>query len=242
MGLASCGPSSKATKSVVRDGHSSQNSLDWKGAYRGILPCADCEGMQTTLQLLDDSDYLLQTRYLGANEQNTFLDSGKFTWDKKGQVITLENGNKYFVGENQLTQLDRDGNKITGSLAKHYLLNKMEGRLKETYWKLVSLSGEKVTVDSSFHKEPHLVLKDKDSRFFGNAGCNNIMGSYKLEDGNGIKFSKIAGTLMACPDLKLEDAFKKVLGKTDHYSVVGEEMTLFSGKTPLAKFEAVYFH
>ena len=34
------------TTSVVIDDHNSQNSLDWSGTYKGIIPCADCEGIR----------------------------------------------------------------------------------------------------------------------------------------------------------------------------------------------------
>ncbi len=242
MALASCGTSSKMTKNVPDAAHNSQNSLDWPGVYMGVLPCADCEGLQTTIRVLKDSDYLIQTRYLGTDEESSFRDSGQFSWDKNGRIITLDNGNKYLVGENNLTQLNQDGKKVTGALADHYILNKMDEQLTEIYWKLVSLKGKRVEMDSGFHKEPHLILKDKDARFAGNAGCNNFMGSYKLEKGNKIKFSKVASTLMACPDMETESAFKDVLEKADRYTVEGKEMTLFAGATPLAKFEAVYFH
>jgi len=37
--------------------HTSANSLDWAGVYRGVLPCADCPGIETTLRLATDSTY-----------------------------------------------------------------------------------------------------------------------------------------------------------------------------------------
>ncbi len=235
--LAACGTSSK-----MKNSHNSQNALDWSGVYQGVLPCADCEGIQTTLLLKENNHYKLGIEYLGAKEEYTSEDSGKFSWNDAGQVITLDNGDQYFVGENRLLRLDQEGKKVTGKLADRYVLSKENGKLTETYWKLISLNGKKVTVDSTFNREPYLMLKEKDHKVSGNAGCNQIMGSYQLTSGQEIKFSQMASTLMACPNLEGERAYLKVLEKVDHYAVDGEELILSEGKTPLARFKAVYFH
>lgn len=241
--LYSCGTTSKSTQSETPDMHNSKNSLDWAGVYNGILPCADCEGIQTTLELKNDGSYRIQSKYLGKNEkENTFSTSGKFTWDKNGQIITLENGNKYFVGENNLTQLDREGNKVTGSLAGHYILNKMNGQIINTYWKLMTLNDQKVIVDSTDLREPHLMLREKEHRISGNAGCNQFMGFYELKPDQQISFSKIASTLMACPKMERERQFMQMLEKADHYAVEGENLTLLIGDKAVATFKAVYFY
>jgi len=44
--------------------------------------------------------------------------------DGKGSKITLSDGSKYLVGENQLFMLDNEGNRISGELAEHYILKK----------------------------------------------------------------------------------------------------------------------
>lgn len=110
------------------DEHSAMNSLDWDGTYKGILPCADCEGIETTITLTDDQTYTMQTKYLGKSDAKYFDSKGKFNWDKAGQIITLEGikdaPGKYFVGENTLTQLDMEGKRITGQLADKYILKK----------------------------------------------------------------------------------------------------------------------
>ena len=37
--------------------HNAKNSLDYIGTYKGILPCADCEGIETELELNSDKTY-----------------------------------------------------------------------------------------------------------------------------------------------------------------------------------------
>lgn len=105
----------------------SMNSLDWDGIYKGVTPCADCEGIETSLILSKDNSYVLTTKYLGKSAKANEI-KGTFTWNSEGNTITLNaitNGpNQFFVGENQLTQLDMGGKKITGPLAEKYILRK----------------------------------------------------------------------------------------------------------------------
>ncbi|KIO75694.1 hypothetical protein TH53_19140 [Pedobacter lusitanus] len=118
----------KTDTAKTADGHNSMNSLDWDGTYKGVVPCADCEGIETTIVLGKDLTYNVKTKYLGKSDTKVYEEKGKFTWDKAGQVITLDGikdaPNKYFVGENQLFQRDMEGKEITGALADHYILKK----------------------------------------------------------------------------------------------------------------------
>lgn len=110
---------------AFKDEHTAENSLDYLGVYKGILPCADCEGIETTITLNKDNTFHIKTTYLG-NKGGTFEENG--TFKIKGNILTLEgikdSSNQYFVGENHLKYLDMDGNIITGSLADHYILRK----------------------------------------------------------------------------------------------------------------------
>jgi len=114
--------------STVVDMHNSQNALDWPGTYKGILPCADCKGIETALILNNDNTYSYKTKYLGKGEGKVFVQKGSFTWDETGGVISLSGmeGKPYLykVGENTLTQLDIEGYAITGKLASMYILKK----------------------------------------------------------------------------------------------------------------------
>ena len=119
--------SSAAPAMTAADAHNARNALDWAGTYRGVLPCADCEGIETTLNITGDSAYTMQSKYLGKGAQ-TFSERGKITWNAAGNTITLDGGREplhYFVGENRLTQLALDGSRITGALADHYVLAKV---------------------------------------------------------------------------------------------------------------------
>jgi uncharacterized lipoprotein NlpE involved in copper resistance len=114
---------------MTDNAHTSQNALDWNGMYKGVVPCADCEGIETILILNADNTYLLKTSYLGKPDPATTEKTGSLTWNAEGNTITLggiENApSQYFVGENKLIQLDMGGNKITGKLAEKYILTKV---------------------------------------------------------------------------------------------------------------------
>lgn len=117
-----------STEVVVNDDHNAKNSLDYIGMYQGILPCADCEGIETSILLEDDKNYVLKTNYLGKKNSATNEVRGVYSWNEEGNTIILagiENApNRFFVGENYIIQLDMDGNKIEGDLAEKYVLQK----------------------------------------------------------------------------------------------------------------------
>ncbi|GHT38081.1 copper resistance protein [Bacteroidia bacterium] len=110
------------------DSHTSRTSLNYQGVYKGTVPCADCEGIQTVITL-GENDFTLETVYLG-KDKTVYKESGVYSWNDDGQRITLEGvknaPNQYFVGENRLYQLDMEGNWITGKFADNYALIKTD--------------------------------------------------------------------------------------------------------------------
>ncbi len=98
------------------------------GTYIGILPCADCEGIETEIILKKDNTYVKKTKYLGKKDSQKSEVTGKFTWSHSGNGIILEGitgaPNKYFVTEGALVQADMDGERITGELGMKYILQK----------------------------------------------------------------------------------------------------------------------
>ena len=77
----------------------------------------------------------------------------------------------------------------------------MNTELLETYWKVVEINGQAVVNPPANQKEAHIILTKEGNRLQGSGGCNNLMGSYELMEGNRIKFSGVASTMMACPDM-----------------------------------------
>ncbi len=229
------------------EGSNSRNALDWDGVYTGTVPCADCEGIKTMIQLNKDETYTLKTKYLGKSDE-VFTASGKFTWNDAGSIITLEDAGSesqsYQVGENILFHLDQDGNRVTGDLAEKYRLRKQQKSLVGKRWKLIEIMGKPVA-GMDLMKEPFIELTGEADgwRFAGNDGCNNIMGSYEMGDAGTISFSKPASTLMACPKGDLQQEMTDVLGQADNFTMSEDGATLSLNKArmaPLARFEVDY--
>ncbi len=229
----------------------SRTSLDWDGIYTGTLPCADCEGIKTMIWLKNDETYVAKTKYLGKSDE-VFTQTGNLNWNEAGSKITLqvnEEGDQiartYQVGENVLFHLDNDGNRITGDMADKYRLTKQQKGIVGKRWKLVQLMGKDIAdMDPQPQKEPFLVLEEEDNKIYGSTGCNNVMGSYELTEGNRISFApNLASTMMACPEMEVENTFQEVLNKVDTYTLSedGTTMNMSKSKTaPFAVFEVDY--
>ncbi len=113
-----------------KDTHHAQNGLDWPGIYYGFTPCADCNGVKTTLALNKNNSYMIITQYVGKSERE-FVEKGKFTLGNNSNTIVLTPRNssttrQYFVGEDMLIQLDNNGNRIAGKLADRYILRRSD--------------------------------------------------------------------------------------------------------------------
>ncbi|WP_456297002.1 copper resistance protein NlpE [Vibrio sp. AK197] len=83
------------------------------GVYEGILPCVDCNGVETTLTVNPNDTYVIQKVYVGS-DKSPIISSGTIEWSNDGNVIELlaekSEQNRYFVGNNELTLLDANGN------------------------------------------------------------------------------------------------------------------------------------
>jgi uncharacterized lipoprotein NlpE involved in copper resistance len=110
------------------DMHNARNSLDYFGTYKGILPCGDCEGIETEIRLRPDSTFVRSAKYLGKDDPQLYYKSGKYEWNDEGNTISLlgiDPPNQFFVSENKLVQLDSEGRLIKGKLENKYALNKI---------------------------------------------------------------------------------------------------------------------
>ena len=97
--------------------------------YVGTLPCADCEGIDVSLQLNKNKTYILNSvsRFASADSSsNSTKETG--TWSQGNDTIYLTNAKtsvvKYIKTDAALIQLDGEGNRVTGPLAAMYILHK----------------------------------------------------------------------------------------------------------------------
>jgi putative lipoprotein len=110
-------------------------------------------------------------------------------------------------------------------------------RVEDRYWKLTNLGDAPVTLTSR-QKEPHLILNSETRRVSGSGGCNQLVGSYKL-NGKELKLSQMAGTMMACIEgMDTERAFLDALKRVTTWRIEGNQLELFDADgRAVAKFE-----
>ena len=112
--------------------------------------------------------------------------------------------------------------------------------LENTYWKLTELNGRPIPDAEEGKKELYIQLKSNDSSLAAFAGCNGVGGNYSLIPEKRVRFSNMISTLMACPELDMENEFKKVLETIDNYAISDDMLSLHKAKmAPLARFKAV---
>ena len=107
-------------------------------------------------------------------------------------------------------------------------------------WKLIELMGQPVA-DSVNGKEPYIIFKNADSTYEANGGCNGLGGSFVMDEKTlRIQFKQGMSTMMACPDMTVENGIKTVFTDTDNYTVNDSMLSLNKVRmAPLAKFRAV---
>lgn len=237
-------PSRIAVGEGVDKAHNAENSLDWAGTYKGVLPCADCQGIETTLTLNKDYTYLLQRKYLGKNIKAS-TKRGSFRFDANGSVAKLagvEGADQFFVSEGYVSQLGLDGRPILGALARQYQMTKLTEAvsLRGTRWLLTELGGQSITELKTDESLTPSLLFDESDGVSGNGSCNSFSGSYTLQGETRLRFSEFLSTRKTCPDQKLEDAYFQALRSTDSFSLQGDELQLFRARmAPLARFKRV---
>ncbi len=243
---SACPRTSGSAKAVAQanysSGDTSETSVDWPGVYQGLLPCADCAGIELTLILRPDHTYSRVTRMLG-DKILTDEDSGTFAWAADGSSVMLNDADGapdlYKVGENRIWQLDEQGQVIEGALAENYILTKVSELhappLFGTDWVLVELEGAPVAQPES-GRRPSLTLQEG-GQVQGFAGCNSLRGKFERDEFL-LNFSELISTKMACPELKTEQKFLSALGRTDRFEVVGTSLFLYEGEELLAQLRA----
>jgi len=101
-----------------------KSAVNHAGTYFGTVPCADCEGIETTITIDDKGNFTRTIKYLTHRAGNhEYTDNGVVKADVTGTRLTLGE-DEFLVGPNTLIMLDSEGNRIEGELADLYILKK----------------------------------------------------------------------------------------------------------------------
>jgi heat shock protein HslJ len=235
MGLFLLIQCTKVIKRTLSHSDNSANTLDWNGTYKNTMPCADCSGTVTEITLDTARTYIIKKIYLdkGVQAVKGTEESGNFSWNKAGNTITLlgikNQPNQFFVGENRLWELDKNGNKVEGNDADKYILNKQRATVitPETAklngnWELDYIAGSPMSFQELYpRKRPTIHFDTSSNLVSGNTSCNHFAGKLIVND-NKIDFSgPLAVTKMACLDDKGngENLFLETLTKVNRYTI-----------------------
>lgn len=91
-------------------------------------------------------------------------------------------------------------------------------------WILVEMKGVPVQ-QSENRRDAFLNFEAEGKRFTGYGGCNQISGSYTLENAS-IHFTEVIRTEISCNDIEFENVFVSTLRNIDRYEVRGNEILL----------------
>jgi uncharacterized lipoprotein NlpE involved in copper resistance len=84
------------------------------GAYEGVFPCSDCEGIYYKLSLLEDSSFIKENIYLGKPYHSSVLEG---SWSLSGSKVTLyqegEFASHYILDQGNLYAVDSRGKRIS---------------------------------------------------------------------------------------------------------------------------------
>lgn len=138
---------------------------------------------------------------------------------------------------------NKEANKESSKPTSNTLSAKDEEAITNTHWKLIKLEGQEIVMAKNQERESYFMLKTEPKRLTGFSGCNTFSGNYSLEEGWRIRFSQMASTMKACPDVDVDESkFLKVFELADNYTVNGDTLSLNVGRrAPLAVFKAVHF-
>ena len=102
-------------------------------------------------------------------------------------------------------------------------------KLSDTTWgrnRWVLTEMKKVPVQlSGGRRDAYINFEQREKRFSGNGGCNQISGNYSL-DKKAIHFSEVISTKMSCEDISFENTFLSTLNTVDRYEVKGNDLLL----------------
>lgn len=204
------------------------------GTYVGVLPCDDCKGVKTEIELLPDGKFRLFQSYL--NQDYDVARHGEYEFNANEKIVKLHPDDEeaahhqYKITENGLEKLDKRGRVYKDEIRKSYQLKQdmRKPAFINRYWKLSEINGEPVKQPEFSLQTAYLFFEMDEMRVSGNTGCNSLGGDFKLEDTNGLNFVNLITTKKACVDIPWETDYLKALRSVDHYKLDEDRLVLYS--------------
>lgn len=117
---------------------------------------------------------------------------------------------------------------------------KSAGDLFDTTWELEYISGPRIAFEGLYpNKKPQLTFDQKETKVFGNNGCNGYSAPYTLS-GNKLTFGEPGPTTMMFCEGGGEQQFVKQMEKITSYSIDKDgKLNLIQGDVPMMRFKKV---
>lgn len=213
-----------------------------EGNYLGILPCADCVGIKTQLSLKANQQYEIGWVYLEKN-QTLFTTLGNYNIDPNGRIHLLGKGDTLFTFRKsdqglilqfreQQDWKDVPVNNLLSKTGREH--NQQENDLNGN-WQLSAMNGVEYAAGKFEGEAPTLQFFQRDLKFGGYSGCNEIFGTFLIK-GNEIRIDKnIGSTRMYC-EKSAEKVFISFLHLVNHFERKNDKLILTSENGSIFEF------
>ncbi len=198
-----------------------QTKPNWTGRYLATLPCNNCDGLITMLQLNEDLSYT--NRYCYSGKSSEIIEfKGTFEWKTEGEIFRIgdpvlgEKAVYYKIIPAGIMQLDYNAIEQTGDNAEQYKFSKLENDINNKYWELTEMMG--VNINGPLNvKTPFIQFDNSLNKFEGQGFCNSFFGTYQLESSLKLKIGKVGSTRKSCPEIDQEKAMFQLLENAQFY-------------------------
>ena len=228
--------SRKTSGKVISNHESEESQNDMTGIYTGVLPCADCPGIETTITVHSDNSYEIAQVYTD-KDSVPYISSGLIEEGEKENIWVFKSRYHEVFYQNEdsaLRMLNLSQKETEGQPEQNYVLKKKEtdrnellmSQLTGKKWILSQLPGVSFSFKEK-HRKPHIIFDSEKKRIHGFAGCNSFFGQYIITDDGALKFDNIASTKMYCPEtMEVETALLQALGNCSNFLVSDHSLQL----------------
>lgn len=201
--------------------------------FSGTLPCADCEGIETTITLFEEGDVRLHQLYSGTGSE-PFTEMSSWEWDADASLVTVRREGDlpllFTVDEGGLSLPEGSGRqrleRVPGSSARAVIAMLDRGR-----WILTEAGGEapQTGADGEFVYIRFVQSGGpQEGRFEGFSGCNRFFGAFSAGPDYGLKITELGSTKMFCADSAgTEMRLFEALNTVESFSFDQDRLLLF---------------
>ena len=231
LALSACQPASNnqnSTPATAEDSKpnsaahvQSTPNTSWQGRYTGLLPCADCSGIRTTIELDDDKSFEMTEQYTGKGYIAPTKTEGEFHFDPNTpNLIELKSKDfqrKFSIGEQTIeARAMEDGS----ALSELYTLYKLTEVPEQSSIKDLDISAYHMQPTGKNEQLHHYYVE------LENEGSSTIQlnaAQFKLQDDQG----KTYLAKHVDPELTIQLAPKQIVSGEVHFNYANSKIVQF---------------